>query len=469
MIKIYEVFSTSVTLDEVERANQEASAKVATPLGASANGGVGSFGNYNDSQRAPVRLCHASTILPLKHERDYHAFIPFSPMLCAFYAGSDQGMADTSIYVVHIGADGCHSLVQKLECPQRNQKANCTPVLFYLNQGAEARSRRALDGRPQNDPVLGDFTTTVNESVAEAKEFAEELNMSPAQIRGTGSNVIALIYKAARVTDQSQSYLCLSFDDGKHFTKARRLVECDPAQSRGPVRTKPFMIRKGPYAGRVLFPSSVDNDEGLAFSDYTDDDLRTIKQSNEIAANASQKAKAAAAKVSLVQGVVQATLYEDLGAHAIQGSEMASLSADKQDERYSIVHMMMSASCAQVYQADSMDAGASWGEPYPLPLVNCNAAIDVVTYMNHLICCGRLIASETEDVSGIDISKNAPLALYISDDGYHFKELLCLEDDINGIFTSPYLCVDRRHNLLYISYTDHRKAIKIRIFRMLLA
>lgn len=469
MIKIYEVFSTSVTLDEVERANQEASAKAATPLGASANGGVGSFGGYNDAQRAPVRLCHASTILPLKHERDYHAFIPFSPMLCAFYAGSDQGMADTSIYVVHIGADGCHSLVQKLDCPQRNQKANCTPVLFYLNQGADARSRRSLNGRPLNEPVVGDFATTVNDIVAEAKDLAEDMNMSPAQIRGTGSDVIALIYKAARVTDQSQSYLSLSFNDGKYFTKARRLVECDPAQSRGPVRTKPFMIRKGPYAGRVLFPSSVDNDEGLAFSDFTDDDLRTIKQSNEIAANASQKAKAAAAKVSLVQGVVQSTLYEDLGAHATQGSEMASLSVDKQDVRYSIVHMMMSASGAQVYQADSMDAGASWGEPYPLPLVNCNAAIDVVTYMNHLICCGRLIASETEDVSGIDTSKNAPLALYISDDGHHFKELLRLEDDVDGIFTSPYLQVDRRHNLLYISYTDHRKAIKIRIFRMLLS
>ena len=87
--------------------------------------------------------------------------------------------------------------------------------------------------------------------------------------------------------------------------------------------------------------------------------------------------------------------------------------------------------------------------------------------MNHLICCGRLIACDSEDVSAVDTSKNAPLALYISSDGHHFEELLRLEDDADGIFTSPYLQIDRRHNLLYISYTDHRKAIKIRIFRLL--
>lgn len=467
MVKIHEVFSTSITLDEVERANQEASAKATTARSASANGGVGTFGGYDAAQRAPVRLCHASTILPLKHERDHHAFIPFSPMLCAFYAGGDQGMGDTSVYVVHIGADGCHSLVQKLDCPQRNQKANCTPVLFYLNQGAEARALREQSGKALHELEAGNFKTTVNDIVSEAKAKAEDMNMSPAQVRGTGSEVIALIYKAARVSDQSLSYLSLSFNDGKSFVKPRRLVECSPSQSRGPVRTKPFIIRKGPYAGRVLFPSSVDNDEGVAFADYTDDDLRTLNQSNEITPSASQKAKAAEAKVSLVQGVVQATLYEDLGAHALPGSEMEKLSAEEQDKKYSIVHMLMSASGAQVYQADSLDAGASWGEPYPLPLVNCNAAIDAVTYMNHLICCGRLIACDSEEVSAVDTSKNAPLALYISSDGHHFEELLRLEDDENGIFTSPYLQIDRRHNLLYISYTDHRKAIKIRIFRLL--
>lgn len=468
MVKIHEVFSTSITLDEVERANQEASAKATPAISASANGGVATFGGCDAAQRAPVRLCHASTILPLRHDRDHHAFIPFSPMLCAFYAGSDQGMADTSIYVVHIGADGCHSLVQKVDCPQRNQKANCTPVLFYLNQGAEAQALREKEGKSHIEVQPGNFKTTVNDMVALAKEKAEDMNMSPSEIRGNGSDVIALIYKAARVSDQSVSYLSLSFNDGAHFMKPQRLVECSPSHSRGPVRTKPFMIRKGPYAGRVLFPSSVDSDESVAFADYTDDNLRTLTQSNEITPNVQQKEKADAAKLSFVKGVVQATLYEDLTAHATPGSQMEQLSPEEQDKRYSIVHMLMSASGAQVYQADSYDAGASWGEPYPLPLLNCNAAIDAVTYKNHLICCGRLIACDSvEEVSSIDASKSAPLALYISDDGHHFKELLCLEDDVNGIFTSPYLQIDRRHNLLYISYTDHRKAIKIRIFRLM--
>ena len=119
MVDVHEVFSTSITLDEVEKANQD----------------------FEQVSKEPstqvVRLCHASTLLPLKHERYHHAFIPFSPLLCAFYAGSDQGQGDTSIYVVRIEADGSHSSVQKLDCPQLNQKANSTPVLFYLNQAQE--------------------------------------------------------------------------------------------------------------------------------------------------------------------------------------------------------------------------------------------------------------------------------------------------------------------------------------------
>ena len=51
MVKIHEVFSTSITLDEVERANQEASAKATTARSASANGGVGTFGGYDAAQR----------------------------------------------------------------------------------------------------------------------------------------------------------------------------------------------------------------------------------------------------------------------------------------------------------------------------------------------------------------------------------------------------------------------------------
>ena len=459
MVKIHEVFSTSITLDEVERANQEASAKSTTALFGSANGGVTGWGNAN----APVRVCHASTILPLKHEHFHHAFIPFSPMLCAFYAGSDRGMADTSIYVIKIEADGSHSLVQKLDCPQRNQKANCTPVLFYLNQGAELRERRQNQGGEHAPVATGAIHTAVNDIVAQVKEKAENSEA----IDGDADNVVALIYKAAKVSDRSVSYMSLSFNDGALFTTPCRVVTNNPELGRGPVRTKPYVVRKGPYAGRVLLPSSVDSDEGLAFSDYSDDDLRTLNTSNEITPAAIQKEKAEAAKAYTAKGVVQASLYEDLGMHEMEGCSLAGLSAEELDAKASTVHMLLSASGAQVYQADSHDAGASWGVPYPLPLVNCNAAIDAVTYLNHLIVCGRLIATPSVDVSAVDTSQNAPLALYVSSDGKSFKEFLRLEDDANGIFTSPYMQVDRRHNLLYISYTDHRKAIKIRIFRLL--
>ena len=438
MIDVHEVFSTSITLDEVERANRDCAS--------------------SDDQSA-VRLCHASTLLPLKHERDHYAFIPFSPLLCAFYAGSagDKDHNDTtSIYVVRIETDGSHSLVHKLDCPKANQKANSTPVLFYLNQGVEMRERQEKSGLGHAAPAQGDFVTAVDDLINDAK--SQGLTKEG---RDSSSNV-ALIYKAGSSEEVGASYISIGFNDGATFATPRLLVNARPTTGRGPVRTKPFLVRKGPYAGRVLFPSSVDSKEGLAFADYSDDDLRTIAQSNAITPDAAQKV--AAAQSFAAYGVVQAALYEDLGVHAIPGEDTSinSMREKERQAKFSRIHMMMSASGSQLFVADSDDAGATWGKPYPIPLYNCNAGIDVVTYLNRLLCCGKLVTNPEK----CDYRKGAPLAIYMSKDGHNFSELLRLEDEPLGTFTTPYMQVDRRHNLLYVSYTDHRKAIKIRIFRL---
>ena len=124
----------------------------------------------------------------------------------------------------------------------------------------------------------------------------------------------------------------------------------------------------------------------------------------------------------------------------------------------------MSARGSQVYVADSADAGKTFGTPYGVPLYNCLAGIDCVTYMNRLLVCGKLVTNK----DSCNPDEGAPLAIYMSKDGKNFSELLRLEVDHKGIFTSPYLQVDRRHHLLYVSYTDHRNTIKIRIFRLIL-
>lgn len=435
MVDVHEVFSTSITLDEVEKANREA-------------------GGHQGGQGETVRLCHASTLLPLKHEHDHHAFIPFSPLLCAFYAGSDQtsGSGDTCIYLMRVECDGSHSLVQKLDCPQLNQKAHSTPVLFYLNHSSTVRSRLSDDEKALlQPPVQGKFVTSVPDMIAEAQS---------SQVKGAESgdneHTVGLIYKAARAGDASVSYLSMSFDEGFNFVTPRVLVE-RPDAGRGPVRTKPYIFRKGPYAGRVLFPSSVESKEGLCFVDYSDDNIRTLMQSNEIAPDESQKV--AAAKSFAAYGVVQATLFETLGVHRT-GDDCDP----ERQKQYAQVHMLMSASGSQLFVADSSDGGATWGHPYPINLYNCNAGIDAVTYQNRLLCCGKLVTRPEL----CDYAKGAPLSLYMSKDGMNFTKLLTLEDEPLGTFTSPYLQIDRRHHLLYISYTDHRKAIKIRIFRLML-
>lgn len=438
MVDVHEVFSTSITLDEVEKANQD-------------------FAQVSKDQAAKAaRLCHASTLLPLKHERYHHAFIPFSPLLCAFYAGSDQ--VDTSIYVVRIEADGSHSSVQKLDCPQLNQKANSTPVLFYLNQAQEVRQRVKNDGGTLKELPKGVVTTSVEHLIDEGHQLYPNLN-----IMSGDDSIIALAYKAGKANASTVSYLSLSFNDGKSFITPREMVEnLISRPGRGPVRTKPYLVRKGPFAGRVILPCSVDNNEGLAFVDYSDDDFRTLSKSNEI--SPSEEQKEASQKADFAHGVVQAALFEDLGNHSCEDNDLSFWSQEELDRKYSKVHMLMSARGSQIYVADSDDAGQTFGTPYGVPLYNCNAGIDCVTYMNRLLLCGKLVT----DKSQCDPQQGAPLAIYMSKDGKSFTELLRLEDDPQGIYTSPYMQVDRRHHLLYVSYTDHRHAIKIRIFRLIL-
>lgn len=439
MVDVHEVFSTSITLDEVEKANQDFEQQSKEP------------------SQHEVRLCHASTILPLKHERYHNAFIPFSPLLCAFYAGPDKDKGDTSIYIVRIEADGSHSSVQKLDCPQLNQKANSTPVLCYLNQAQEVRAKALSNCTTLKDNPKGTVSTNANTLIEDGKALYKDINIGP-----DDDSIISLVYKAGKESGSTVSYMSLSFDDGKHFITPRQMVDESAVEGRGPVRTKPYLVRKGPYAGRIILPCSVDNNEGMAFVDYSDDNLRTLHMSNEIMPSDEQKV--ASERATFAHGVVQSALFEDLGNHECEGYDLSSLSKEELNQKYSKVHMLMSARGSQVYVADSNDAGETFGVPYGVPLYNCLAGIDCVTYMNRLLVCGKLVTNKEE----CNPDEGAPLAIYMSKDGKNFTELLRLENDKKGIFTSPYLQVDRRHHLLYVSYTDHRHTIKIRIFRLIL-
>lgn len=446
MIKFHEVFSTSITLDEVSRAHRIHSNNKSSNLAPSS--GV-----------MPINMCHASNILPLKHERDHQSFVPFNPFLCAFFAGSYEGKSDTSIYLVRIENDGCHSTVEKISCPRNNKDAHWNPVLFYLYQGEAKRDRRkALNLDPAEIKLpegVGEATkTTIAELLKEAPENCNR------------EEIIALVYKVGDEFASWKSYVALSFDHGRSFTTPRELIEGD-VDGRGPVRNKPYIIRKGPYAGRMLFPATMEHGKWTSYVDFTDDDLLTLRRSSDVALSAealkdSLKFEDGALPVSadseLARGLLHPTLYEDLGTHDLTGKELSDLSQEELDVKYSTVHMLLRSSLSKVYQSDSTDGGATWCEPYPIDLANNNSGLDVVTYYNHLIFCGNVVEG--------NFSKRTPLSLYLSADGKNFKEMVCLENDPNGEFSFPCLQIDRRHNILYVSYTDYRKAITVRIFRL---
>lgn len=447
MIKFHEVFSTSITLDEVSRAHRihsnDKSSKDLAP-----SSGV-----------MPINMCHASSILPLKHERDHQNFVPFNPFLCAFFAGSYEGKSDTAIYIVRIENDGCHSTVEKISCPRNNKDAHWNPVLFYLNQGEAKRQRRKalnLDPDTINLPQgVGEETKTT---------IGEMLKSAPSD--AVLDDVIALVYKVGDEFASWKSFVALSFDNGRSFTKPRELIEGD-LDGRGPVRNKPYIIRKGPYAGRMLFPATVEHGEWTSYVDFTDDNLLTLRRSNAVALSKEQVKESSrfedgALPVSedseLALGLLHPTLYEDLGVHEMEPGDLAHLSQAELDAKYSTVHMLLRSSLSKVYQADSTDGGATWSKPYPIDLANNNSGLDVVTYVNHLIFCGNVVEG--------NFSKRTPLSLYLSADGKNFREMVCLENDPNGEFSFPCLQIDRRHNILYVSYTDYRKAITVRIFRV---
>lgn len=296
-------------------------------------------------------------------------------LLCAFFGGSYEGEADVGIYlcILENGVYRKHSFIKV------NDEAHWNPVLFRIS-----------DDR------------------------------------------IAMFFKAGNVIAQWSTYICYSSDGGESWTEPVLLIEGDRG-GRGPVRNPPLRLK----SGRILCPASSEQGEWHSFVDISDDDLKTLKKSDDIYADHALSAfrdrerekKIAVSEQSYGgQGIIQPALWED----------------------ESGVHMLLRSTFGRVLRSDSMDEGQTWSKPYAVNMPNNNSGIATAYYKGTLF----LACNPVEGNWG----ERSPMTLFTSENGVDFNEAVVLET-LKAEFSYP--CLSVFNNSLYISYTSKRTNIRI--------
>lgn len=298
-------------------------------------------------------------------------------LLCAFFGGSYEGKVDTAIYLTRI-EDGQSGEAVKLFS---SDEAHWNPVLFKYPDGH-----------------------------------------------------IGIIFKVGNIIASWRSYIAQSFDGGRTFTSSQELVAGDEG-GRGPVRNQPLVLTKH-RPGRYLCPASLEDGVWRAFTDNSDDGMKSLKKSNEItlskedleATDTSSKDIAVSEQSFAGRGVIQPSLWEDEDG----------------------VHMLLRSTAGSIMRSDSKDAGDSWSRPYSIAVPNNNSGIDLDIFK------GRIYLA-CNPVQG-NWGARSPISLLSSDDGIHFVK----EEDMDtekAEFSYP--CVHACDDALYVSYTDRRKNIRV--------
>ena len=107
-----------------------------------------------------------------------------------------------------------------------------------------------------------------------------------------------------------------------------------------------------------------------------------------------------------------------------------------------------------VAESWSKDGGKTWSALKNSGFANNNSGIDAVTLSNgiQLMVCNP--------IAEVDYSKGRnKLALFCSEDGEHWQQLLMLEDEPSGEFSYPAIIVDDA-GIVHITYTYNRVKIK---------
>lgn len=214
----------------------------------------------------------------------------------------------------------------------------------------------------------------------------QDAHWNPVLFRAPSGDIY-LFFKVGKIIAKWETWVMISKDEGKTWSKAHELVPGDKG-GRGPVKNKPIVLSDGTWlAGasnesgkywEVFVDRSEDNGKTWVASDYLEMDHTHLKG----------------------KGVIQPTLWE---------------SAPGQ------VHMLVRSSEGYIYRSDSKDYGKTWTPLYKTDLPNPNSGIDLVKMRDGTLILAYNPVSE-------NWGARAPLTLALSfDNGKTWPRQLDIE------------------------------------------
>ena len=221
---------------------------------------------------------------------------------------------------------------------------------------------------------------------------------------------LMLFYKVGPDPAHWWGMVKISKDNGKHWLSARRL----PDRVIGPVKDKPVQLPDG----SIVSPSSEELGHWRIHFERSIDDGRTWLLSKPIANPQSIEA-------------IQPTLLS-WGKNNLQ-----AIGRTKQN---------------RLFSTRSKDGGISWSALKLLNVPNPNSGVDAV-----MLADGRALLVYNPTQQGPQ--SRSKLAIAISEDGEHWKNVLTLESASSGEYSYPAV-IQTHDGLVHITYTWKRLKIK---------
>lgn len=235
---------------------------------------------------------------------------------------------------------------------------------------------------------------------------------------------LVIYFKIGSSVSDWTGWMVRSKDGGKTWSKRQPLQK----DYLGPVKNKPVLSK-----GRLIAPSSIENNGWRLYFEYSDDMGKTWKRTDYVEADS-----------IVIDGKKK---LKDL---AIQPS-IIFLS----DGRLAAVARTRSEHVGITYSSDN---GETWSKLKLISLPNNNSGLDAVTLSNgkHVMIC-----NEKPIPHGIKNGKGlrTPLSLMVSDDGENWKHWMTLEDSPISQYSYPSI-IQTSDGHIHCIYTWRRQRIK---------
>lgn len=223
---------------------------------------------------------------------------------------------------------------------------------------------------------------------------------------------IILYYKVGVNPREWWGMYKISRDQGTTWSKALKI----PDQLLGPIKNKPCKLK----SGTILYPTSIETKQGWnVYMEHSDQDLSHWEK----------------------------TAIDNNGLDAIQ----PTILFHKENK----IQILCRSKEKKIAESWSADQGKTWSPLQLTNLPNNNSGIDAVTLKNgmHLLICNP-----------IEKGRNK-LALFSSEDGKIWDDLLVLEDQPKGEFSYPAI-IQGEDGTIHITYTWNREKIKYVHFKI---